>query len=433
MNKSSCYNIVLSIVSIMIWSTAAAQHTKTHEVNESWPGVREVNVEHRYGLLEVVPYTGSAVKLEATMKVIAKEAVDAQTVLDHFQIQRGVSGGKLTLRTQMDTKNWITNNGNTKITFKDGDKVSNIKEISIDYKLYVPSLEKMLLTNKYEDIRITEDFAGALTVHQYDADVTTEAVKGNLDLNLKYGSATIASCVNAKMEIYDSKVDLQKASAVKVNSKYSEYSVGNASSLEMQTYDDKIEITDVAGNLSITDKYSEFKIGSAGSLDMHIYDSDMRLEKCGKVTGESKYTEYNFGTLAGLDLRSSYDDTYEIQQISTLAVTESKYSDFTVAKIDQSIIYNGYDGKFIVREVAGGFNQCALSIKYVQARIPLSTIAGYKLEADTKYGSLKYPSPTASGRHIEKSGQLEVTATIGQPVNGAKVVISAYSSDVRLD
>ncbi|MDX1477624.1 MAG: hypothetical protein R3301_07935 [Saprospiraceae bacterium] len=419
---------------LIIVAGAQAQVERSRTVEESWNNIAHVTVDHRHGKLEVIPHAQPQVRLEAVMKVRANAAEDAQIAVDHFDVKMTVQGNRLSLKTQFDTKNWITTMGTTRIKFSDGEKASGIKDIAIDYQLYVPRQTHLDLSNKYQDIVINGDLDGDLAVTQYDADVRAGNVAGSLRANVKYGGATIGQVGDAEIELYDAKMELERAGVTTVKSKYSDYRIGHATSLRIHSYDDDVRITEVTGLLDINDKYSDYNIGSCGTSKIQSYDGDFTMTRTGDHSGMSSYSSYRIGSAGKVTLEKSYDDDFEIDALTSLSCTNSKYSGFQLGNVERAVeIGQSYDDEIRVQGVSGQFNAFSIDSKYTSVAIPLGQLPGYTLDATTKYGKLRYPEPAKSVRHIEKGDNTEVSAVIGSNGAQCKVTISAYDSDIRLN
>ncbi|MDX1409454.1 MAG: hypothetical protein R3330_15005, partial [Saprospiraceae bacterium] len=380
--KTFRYN--LTALFLLMLGTASAQVERSRTVEQSWPNIREVVVAHRHGELEVIPHSGNDVRLEAVMTVRANKEEDAQAAVDHFDVKIDVRGERLTLTTQFATKNWITTMGTTRIKFDDGDTAGGIKDLSIDYRLHIPKLTYLELSNKYQDILISGDLTGALTVTQYDADVRANNVSGKVHLNVKYGGATIGQTGDAEIELYDSKLDLERATNVSVKSKYSEYHIGACARLDIQSYDDDVNLTSIDGKLSINDKYSDYTIGSAGASHIQSYDGEFKIDKTGDHTGMTSYSTYQIGSAANVALEKSYDDEIEIDVLTSFSCANSKYSKYAFGTLARSAaIDQSYDDDLRVKQVSPEFASFSVDSKYTSISLPLGQLPGYSLEATT--------------------------------------------------
>ena len=257
-------------------------------------------------------------------------------------------------------------------------------------------------------------------------------MSGEFYLALKYADARIGAVGKANFDFYDSEAEIESSGDTYIESKYSEISIGSTGDLEIDSYDDNYEVRIVNGELSIDDKYSEFEVESAQSAGVYIYDGELQLGKVGEYSGRSKYSELNITEAASIDLERSYDDKYVIRKLGSFSCYECKYTEFEVGTLSKSARLNSYDDEFIVAEVSGGFEKFDLDCKYTTVVLPLDGIKGYKLDANSKYGSLKYPDPSDSQLLKVDDGVMEVKALIGA-ASSTEVTIKAYDSKIKLN
>ena len=169
------YSIAI-FLSMATVSTAIAQEERTKEFNDSWDGISRVHVKHRHGTLEIIPHDANNVRLDAQVMVRAKDGRDAEVMIQHLEIKSNKFSDELEIETDFNTKSWISSGNTTKVKFEDGDKVSGILDYDVKYKLYIPRLDRLELSNRYYDIEITDDIeVDELYIKQYDANVRTRA------------------------------------------------------------------------------------------------------------------------------------------------------------------------------------------------------------------------------------------------------------------
>jgi hypothetical protein len=365
--------------------------------------------------------------------VKAKNTKDADIMIEHLEIKSNKFSDELEIETDFNAKSWISSGNTTKVKFEDGDRVSGILDYDVKYKLYIPKLDRLEVSNRYFDIELMDDVEiDELYVKQYDANVRTRNVSGEFYLALKYADARIGKVGKANFELYDSEAEVEETGDIYIESKYSEITIGATGDLEMDTYDDNFEIGAINGTLSIDDKYSEFEIESAEAAKVFIYDGDIQLASVGAFTGRSKYSEISIIDAESIDLERSYDDNYVIRNLGSFNCYESKYSDFEIENLNTSARLNSYDDEFIVGNISSDFEKFDLDCKYTTVKIPLDKLKGYKLDATSKHGSLKHPEPTDSQLYKMTDGIIEIKAQIGSASN-TEVTIKAHDSNIKLN
>ena len=431
MKTLSKYSLILAL---SLYAVAGfSQVEKVKDVNETWTDINRIIVEHRHGPLEVVPGPGNDVKLEARIMVRAKEAADAQRLIDHLEMNTSKFSDELEIKTFFDTKSWTTVNNKTKVKFRDGTKAVGIMDYDIKFKLHVPkNVARIELSNKYNDIEITGDIDGDVRIKQYDASARVRNVSGELTVDIKYGKFRGDNAGNSSIELYDSELELGTAESMHLKDKYSDFTIESTGDTEMFTYDSKGSIQAINGDLKIEDKYSEFELGTAQNAHVIIYDGKLKIGPVGSYSGRSKYTDVSIAEADAIDLEASYDDEYVIGQAGSFKCIESKYTKFEIESIAKGFTLKSYDDKISISEVKPTFESLDLECKYTDLHMPLGGLSGYQLEAKTKYGSLKYDDPSESSLYKRDNDDLDVKATIGSASSTAKVKISAYDSEIKL-
>ena len=338
-NKSDYRTHILLLISL-IATTLNAQNESKREIINSWDNIESVAVTHRYGNLDVMKSANGSVSLEVEITVRADKLADAKTVVEHFDIEQRQSGSALELQTKFNTKTWTQNGNLITIKFEDGDKARSVRDISISYNLYVPDLDVLKLSNKYNDINLHEDVkAREAHFKAYDANIQAGNIEGNVKVEIKYGEGEFTSVNDADIYLYDSKLELEVADNVELQTKYSDFEIGNCTSLNLTSYDDNGTITKVEGNLVISDKYGEYQVGSVGSADISIYDGEVRLDEAKSWVGKSKYSELKIGNVETIELDYSFDDDIEINSVGDFLCDGSKYSAIDIRTLKHTIRY----------------------------------------------------------------------------------------------
>jgi len=432
MKAISRYSLIAMLCMVAV-SAINAQEERIKTLNDSWDGITRINVKHRHGTLEVIPHTADDVKLIAQIMVKAKNTKDADIMIDHLEIKSNKFSDELEIETDFNAKSWMSSGNTTKVKFEDGDKVSGILDYDVKYKLYIPELKRLELSNRYYDIELIDDvIIEELLIKQYDANVRTRNVSGELFLAMKYADARIGEVGNANFDLYDSEAEITSTKDTYIESKYSELTIESTGELEMDTYDDKFQIGTVNGDLSIDDKYSEFEIESAKTAKVFIYDGDLKLGRVGAYTGRSKYSDISIIDVQSMDLERSYDDNYAIRNLGSFTCYESKYTEYEIENLGNSARLNSYDDEFIVGNLSKDFEKFDLDCKYTNVKLPLDELNGYTLDATSKYGSLKHADPADTQLYKVDNSVLEIKAQIGSP-SKTEVTIKAHDSNIKLN
>jgi hypothetical protein len=425
-------NLLLVMLVLLLPATISAQVERSKTVKKDFTGVKELQVSHRYGPLMVKKSTDGKVKMDAVLTVKAKKEEDVEIVLEHFDIKINQSGDRLMLETNFSVENWNTRNGITGIRFEDGEKVKNLKDIDVRFVLSVPSLKKLNLGNKYDDIEIEEGIQANVFIKQYSGRIKAGNIKGDLSMDAKYTKARFGNFKNGKLELYDCEMVFGSGNDVNIKSKYSELKLGALNSLQLDTYDDKVETGDINRNLTIQDKYSNFKIGSFAEARMDIYDADLDLYGGDQMMVKSKYSSIRLTQLNFLQFQVSYDDQLEAKQLGKLQVDNSKYTKYDLGTLQKGLTIKSYDDNIDIEKLVGPLDDITIDGKYTNVDFNMGSGVAFALKADMKYGKLNIDDNKFDTQiYKEKNSNIEFNGrTKGAPADAPVITINCYDCNI---
>jgi hypothetical protein len=174
---------------------------------------------------------------------------------------------------------------------------------------------------------------------------------------------------------------------------------------------------DEAKWLDITARYSgSLEITTSQAILIDSKYSKLSFDETSSVVGESKYDNIRIGTINNLVMDNGYTETN---------------IDLLTKKLD----YEGGYGSLSVDHVPAGFESIFIDTRYIGIKLGIEESADYELEAELKYGSLKYNEDDFNvHRRIIENNSTEVEGTVGNNESpGSRInIISSYGS-VRLN
>ena len=388
--KKAFSPFLLFTLIVMSSLNALAQIKKEKRVDKTFTGKEVVRLTHGHGPLQVLKSKNNELKLEVVMSLEDKTEADAQLALNNFNVDFDDIGNRLSVETQTNINNWITNNGISKLTFSNGDKVKDIKNVKATMVVYVPKLKELYVANKYDEIIIEDGLDGSLEIKLYSGRIDAGNINGNLSLEMKYSKGKIGNFQEGDFNLYDCDLKIGSGKKVEVESKYSEIELGDLDEIEMEIYDDKYEIGNIKGKLLLQDKYSDLKIGNFSNARMDVYDSDITLKEGQDIQAKSKYTKFRIDKVKSLNFDLSYDDNVWIEHLESL-VTESKYSEYDIVNLKSSVVMNSYDDDLKVTHFVGPLKSIGIEGKYTKVSLKLPTNTEFRLDATTTYGNFSFP------------------------------------------
>ncbi len=401
--------------------------------SEAFSRIREAQVNHRYGDLLVIPATDGQLRYEATLS-LEGEAGEAQKVFNHFQVEKKATGDGIVLISTFggfSQKKTIT--GKSIITFADGVRVKDIRNLKVKMILYVPPLQTLRLENKYADMELA---AGVnpeqLRVRIDNGKLRSADLTSKLELEIKYGEAEIKSLVDAELEVYDSELEIGSANQIKLDSKYSDIELGDVANFTGDLYDDNISIGNIEGQLLLQDKYSDIKGQTFRNARFDLYDSQLEFTRGDDVQIKTKYSKIRFERLNSIDFQLSYDDEVRIGYAKILA-SHTKYTAYEIDELEHTLRLDSHDDDIRIRKFTGPYEKIVFDGKYTDLELNLDPEAVYHLDVRTKYGDLKLPErKLVTNRYIEKNGVFEIYGSVNDADESAPTVnVRGYDCDIR--
>lgn len=386
----SIYKIFGVAILLSMATFAQAQIEKTKTFTGEFSDLTEFAVNHRRGALNVYQSKDGKTTYEATVFIKSKDEESAALTLERFELEEDKFDGKVEISTGLDIMNWSTINGKTRIKFKDGTKVSGIREIKVDMVVYVAqSMKSLHLKNKYDEIKIHDDLNCNLNIELYSGKLRTVDISGDLALKMKYSKGEIKNTGNLDLDIYDSDLIMGNLGKVQIESKYSSYKMGNLVELKGKTYDDNFELGNLT-TIELEDKYSEFEMGNFQTGKFEFHDADLRAGNAETVEIKSKYSKFIFENVGAIEFENSFDDDLKAATVTTLSAN-SKYSEFAIKWIKESAsIAPSFDDQLKISGLDADFKTIKIDGKYTKMDVDFSPGTPFHLNVDMTYGKVHF-------------------------------------------
>ncbi len=432
--KANILSILIMLCSLGVSVQAQTEKTKTIDESFTMGANPNISIHHRYGALRVKQSMGNTARIEALLTVTGSDKSSINTVLEKIEIGINHNGNQLSVKTNSAIKNWNTIMGRTRITFKDGTKVSGIKKIKIELIAVVPADSDLELENKYDDIILEEDVKN-VRINLYDGKIEGQNITGKSNLNLKYSSGELGDLGETNIILYDSKLTVGNTGDLTGNYKYSTLKFGNAQSADLESYDSNIYGKTVQGNVTINDKYSQLEFQNIkGKANIQLYDATLKAQNVSEFQLHSKYSEIHTKDVDNFEVSYTYDDQFVGKSANLLTISESKYSKYHFENISQTFTIQSYDDQIEIGSLGSNLKKVSISGKYTKFLGPIGTNSPYLLEANMTYGHIYYPEAKAKvSRHIEKNSKIEISAMLNQATSSSpKVNVTCYDCTIKL-
>lgn len=409
--------------------------TKEFDVNAS----SIVDIKHERGNQNIEYYDGNKAIVEVELVVSGDNEQDVETVISKYSIDVNKSGNNVSVNSTTNIKSQIHNSNwfgsKHVVRFKDGSEIrTKIDMIKATMTLKIPKVERLELSNKYNDIN-TGDLPFDLKVNLFSGAINTGNLDGDFELDMKYGKGRLGNLKNVELDLFDSNLTFQNVGKVDLKDKYSELDFQDAGSVEMDIFDADISFGNIAGDFEIDEKYSEIEAGVvSGNGNWDLFDSKVRIESIGNLEVRSKYSDFDIGKTGDLRIES-FDDNFDIEYANSIESRYSKYSEYDIDELNTTLAFlDSFDDDIDIRKVTN-FGGIELEGKYSELLIPIPASVKYVLDAELKYGEIEYPE---SNFDMQTDRKDHSTREIYGKIKGAddsspKVKIDVYNTKVRLN
>lgn len=260
---------VLFLLVALVCGNETVAAEKTKEYHESWPAssVQTLEVNNRFGDVNVTHKGGSEVSIDVVVTVESGNERRAEELLDQITVSFSKTGNTVTAETHLSS-DFKTN-----------------QQFSIDYEVNIPPDKNLNISNKYGNVFVNELNASGTFDIQYgnfNANQLNTPSSGALKLNLAYGKGGVENAndmtvtvqystlnfgqlndlnLNSKYNV----INLDQANSVEADSKYDTFNFGKLASLSAETKYTRIQIDELSKSLKVDAGYGGIKVGKVDS------------------------------------------------------------------------------------------------------------------------------------------------------------------------
>ena len=112
----------------------------------------------------------------------------------------------------------------------------------------------------------------------FDSEITMENVNGQIDIKEKHSHVTAKSVGSGNWEMFDCKVNVDRAKSLNISAKHGTYRIDQVDQLDLDVFDTRIEIKSVNGIRSDQTKHSKLFIDQLGESLKLSNSFDSRVE-----------------------------------------------------------------------------------------------------------------------------------------------------------
>ncbi len=268
-----------------------------------------LNVSHKFGELKIVPHNEQTIDIKINIVAEGKVEKDVKKVIDNIDIKMTNPGKMVDIETNI--------------------KKTNLSNVSyqINMEIHMPDCIKSNLTNKFGNIIIPD-------------------YKGELNINLKFGTLSAGVLSNAKIDLSYSK-----------NSRISEIN----------------------------------------NIDLKLSFSSLTIDEIVKMSLNSSYSKLNISTAPLIEGSSSFDKI-SFNEVGTVKL-QSKYSAIDISKLVILGHFNSSFGNINVNKIKNGFIRFEAKTSYTGVKLGLEKLEGFDFELKGSYSDISIPFETLYERN----------------------------------
>lgn len=287
----------------MLANNDEREFTKTINKQYNITADGTVDLNNKYGKIDVKTWDNNAVRISVRIVVEARSESDAQEVFDRIDIDFYESGNTVGATTNIEsTNNSWWNWGNNKDDF------------SINYEIMMPSTGNLKVQAKYCDVfSAAISGEGDLTVKY--GNIQAEGFGEDSEVDLAYGNGNISRVRDLNLELAYGNLDLGEASDISAEVRYGNLNAENA------------------GDILLDSRYSNFKLGDIRELRNDGKYDNIEIKSVEELVCETHYSSLKIGSLArrgNLDMAYGSAKLYQIETSINEVLMNGRYTDFKV-------------------------------------------------------------------------------------------------------
>ncbi|WP_229204250.1 hypothetical protein [Dyadobacter alkalitolerans] len=231
-------------------------------------------VDNQFGQVKINLWNKEEIKVEIIVTANAPTDGRASEYLGAVRIDEKRIRNQINLTTHIDRSQFGNNGWNN----KKGDK----NFIQIDYTVYMPKENALIVRNKFGDTDIPSFHAPLTVDSRYGHFVANILDNAENVIDVRYGSAKIGKMDGGKLEFQYSNLKLDMAKKVFITNKFGELNIGDVTNLDADIDYSGAKIGTMRGSGKIKLNYSgNFKIdqltNSAENIDIQASYSSIIL------------------------------------------------------------------------------------------------------------------------------------------------------------
>ena len=389
--------------------------------------------------LQINTWKSNEIKLSGEIIISGGDKEDVDKLLNAFKNPTVTQGmGKIDINTTFiessSNFSFFGFNKDYKIKLSTGETIS-LSSYKATYEIWVPESIAFKLISKYNTIKAS-NLAGSIDFDLYNVNLDMGDFGDKSSFNAKYSTVNTGKGKDVKFELYDSKFTTDELNKVIISSKYTKFTSKAINLLVLDSYNDTYTIDNLKG-IDIDAKYTTLNAkGSSNLGKFNLYNCNVDVEDFTRIEYDSKYTELNANKVGTFDIKTSYNDTYEIKEVNDFSCDDSKYNKIHLGVVQTSIsIASSHDSEISAQKISASFSSFKGEFKYGSVNLTADPALNYKLICNTTYGELNYPKERFKNKpliYIEKDSKIQFESAT-DPNAKCEISFTAYDTNFTIE
>lgn len=441
-------NIYLLLFALIVGNTAWAKEdvekTKSYNYSQSFIDGGTINFSSHANLVNINTWDKNEVKVIATIRVEGENEKEIEAFLADIKFEPKRTENEINLSNSLTINQKPAFNFGSKISFfsdnskkvelSNGDKIK-LKSYKVKYEIFLPMKTRLNLKNSYGEVNVLGDLKGE-SVFDFNSSKFKAENLGRTKISIKYGKSQVKSVTDAKIYLFESKMELQKGRELEINSKYSKLTIDLAKKINLNSFEDKVKIgkTD---ELTSNMKYGDLLVNEARSIHFQAaYELEVEIGKSDELKSDnSKYSSYKIGKIENLLFSESFEDKMHVQAVERIRV-KGKYSKVNVEKLGISCDVRGFETNVAISAVSPDFRNISMEGKYMNIDLKMPNVS-YKYQSKLTYGKVVYNAgdfEVSENLKERETQELQMKRKGSEDAsNPRRVSIIGYESNVKLN
>ena len=364
---------------------------KTISKEISMEGVEWFKLYNSVGDIEIKSWDQPKIAITATVSMKGKSEEDVQKGLEDFKLDLYKKGNKVLVKHNWaEYENcmcWPNRKG--KVKTSNGDKVK-IEKLEVTYQVNIPEKINLDLKNNYGDILI-DKLEGNLIASLFKGSIHTGVIKGDLDLNERYGDANIEGFEKGKVVLFQAESKLGVSKELELKANYSKVELKTTEKLELNAFQSNIdglgEILEIQGGL----RYGDLNLEkNANIITLDLFQANIDLKDVKHLEVNSSYSKIDALDVLSCNLESAFQTKVKLNKVGEITGS-ARYSPIEVQLLSNLLELNTFQGNVKVRNIGASFQKLNLTTRYTDVKLNFNSKSKLNMETKTAYTNVSIP------------------------------------------